>query len=338
MPVDKNKLKAITKAMEDLEKDGIKPISYTDTGIETFPTGIAPLEFAINKEGLPKGRIIEMFGFESSGKSILSLLIAATVQKNGGVVAIIDAENCFDPKWAEHWGLKNDESLIVIQADCGEDGLTAADRLSAAGADLVIIDSIAALAPKAIIEGEMDDNHVAVQARLISKAILKFNSMIKNTGTTILCINQVRDKIGVMFGDPTTTPGGRALKFFASLRLRISKIKSDIPKEEGLRINISCIKNKIAPPFGQSFFDLYFDGRIDQESALFDVALEKGVINKTGKTYTYMDKEFVGFENFKEEVSKDVELMKKLVTDLKSAGKVKLKVDNTADKIENKVE
>jgi recombination protein RecA len=322
--------KAIAKATDDLEKIGIRSTNYVDMSIEVIPSGIMPLDIATNKAGLPKGRIIELFGYESSGKSVISLLIAAAVQKQGGTVVLIDSENGFSPEWAEQWGVdcEDQTKFIMPQIDCGEDGLEAADKYAAAGVDLIIIDSIASLTPRAVHEGSMEDHHMAVQARMISQAMGKLNTTIKNSGSILLCINQVRANIGVMFGNPEVTPGGKALKFYASLRIKVRKLKypKEMTKEDGIRINIQCVKNKIAAPFGQAFFDLYFDGRIDQESAVFDIALEKEIITKIGKTYSFDGKESVGFEKFKELLIQDKEMLPKLIKLIKSSKPSAIKI------------
>ena len=247
------------------------------------------LDVALGIGGLPRGRIIEIYGPESSGKTTVALHAVANAQVDGGIAAFIDAEHALDPEYAKSLGVDTD-SLLVSQPDTGEQALEIADMLIRSGAvDVIVIDSVAALVPRAEIEGEMGDSHVGLQARLMSQALRKITSALSNTGTTAIFINQLREKIGVMFGSPETTTGGKALKFYASIRLDIRRIEAlkDGPDVIGNRTRVKVVKNKVAPPFKQAEFDIIYGQGISREGSLIDVGVEQGLIRKAGAWYTY---------------------------------------------------
>ena len=257
--------------------------------IEAISTGALSLDLALGIGGVPRGRIIEIFGPESSGKTTLALHIAAEAQRNGGIAAFIDAEHALDPGYARALGVDVDE-LLISQPDTGEQALEITDMLIRSGAlDVVIIDSVAALVPRAELEGEMGDVHVGLQARLMSQALRKLAGTINRSNTTAVFINQIREKIGVMFGSPETTPGGRALKFYSTVRIDIRRIQSIKDGQEaiGNKVVAKVVKNKVAPPFRQAEFDIMFGEGISREGSLIDVAVEHDVVRKSGAWYTY---------------------------------------------------
>jgi recombination protein RecA len=259
------------------------------TPIEVIPTGSIALDVALGIGGLPRGRVVEIYGPESSGKTSLALHAVANAQAAGGVAAFIDAEHALDPEYARAVGVDTD-ALLVSQPDNGEQALEIADMLIRSGAlDVIVIDSVAALVPRAEIEGEMGDSHVGLQARLMSQALRKLAGALNNSGTTAIFINQLREKIGVLFGSPETTTGGRALKFYASVRLDVRRIETlkDGTDAVGNRTRVKVVKNKVAPPFKQAEFDIVYGEGISREGSLIDVGVEQGLIKKSGAWYTY---------------------------------------------------
>jgi recombination protein RecA len=257
--------------------------------IEVIPTGSIALDVALGIGGLPRGRVVEIYGPESSGKTTVALHAVASAQRAGGIAAFIDAEHALDPEYAAKLGVDTD-NLLVSQPDTGEQALEIADMLIRSGAlDIIVIDSVAALVPRAEIEGEMGDSHVGLQARLMSQALRKITGALSNTGTTAIFINQLREKIGVMFGSPETTTGGKALKFYASVRLDVRRIETlkDGTEPVGNRTRIKVVKNKVAPPFKQAEFDILYGQGISREGGLIDMGVEHGFVRKAGAWYTY---------------------------------------------------
>jgi recombination protein RecA len=292
--MEENKKKALTAALSQIEKQFGKGslIRLGDQGfqdIESISTGSLGLDIALGIGGLPKGRVVEIYGPESSGKTTLTLQVIAECQKTGGTAAFIDAEHALDPSYAQKLGVNVDD-LLVSQPDTGEQALEIADMLvRSAAVDVVIIDSVAALTPKAEIEGEMGDTHVGLQARLMSQALRKLTANIKRSNTLVIFINQIRMKIGVMFGSPETTTGGNALKFYASVRLDIRRIGSIKKGEEvlGSETRVKVVKNKVAPPFKMTEFDILYNEGISRESEIINLGVQLELIEKSGAWYSY---------------------------------------------------
>jgi len=286
--------KALELALSQIEKQHGKGsvMRLGDEGrapIEVIPTGSIALDVALGIGGLPRGRVIEIYGPEASGKTTVALHAVANAQAAGGIAAFIDAEHALDPDYAKALGVDTD-ALLVSQPDTGEQALEIADMLIRSGAlDVIVIDSVAALVPRAEIEGEMGDNHVGLQARLMSQALRKITSALNNANTTAIFINQLREKIGVMFGSPETTTGGKALKFYASVRLDVRRIETlkDGSDAVGNRTRVKVVKNKVSPPFKQAEFDIIYGRGISREGSLIDVGVEQGIVRKSGAWYTY---------------------------------------------------
>jgi recombination protein RecA len=284
----------------------------THVGVAAIPTGALALDIALGIGGLPRGRVVEVYGPESSGKSTLAMHVVAEAQRNGGVCAYIDAEHAMDPVYAAAIGVNVDD-LLISQPDTGEQALEIADMLIRSGAlDVVVIDSVAALVPRAEIEGEMGDTHVGLQARLMSQALRKLTANLNRSKTICLFINQLREKIGVMFGSPETTPGGRALKFYSSVRLDIRRIESikDGAEITGNRTRVKVVKNKVAPPFRQAEFDIMYGKGISREGSLLDVGVEMGFVKKSGAWFTYEGEQLgQGRENAKSFLADNLDMM-----------------------------
>ena len=284
----------------------------TSLGIDTVSTGALALDLALGIGGLPRGRVVEIFGPESSGKSTLAMHVVAEAQRNGGICAYVDAEHAMDPIYARAIGVDIDQ-LLISQPDTGEQALEIVDMLVRSGAlDVVVIDSVAALTPRAEIEGEMGDTHVGLQARLMSQALRKLTGNLNKTNTVAIFINQLREKIGVMFGSPETTPGGRALKFYSSVRLDIRRIESikDGAEVVGSRTRVKVVKNKVAPPFRQAEFDIMYGKGISREGGLLDLGVEMSIIKKSGAWFTYEGEQLgQGRENAKNYLQLNPQLM-----------------------------
>ena len=285
---------------------------HSNVGVAAISTGSLALDVALGIGGLPRGRVVEIFGPESSGKSTLAMHVVAEAQRTGGICAYIDAEHAMDPVYASAIGVNVDE-LLISQPDTGEQGLEIADMLIRSGAlDVVVIDSVAALVPKAEIEGEMGDTHVGLQARLMSQALRKLTANLNRSRTICIFINQLREKIGVMYGSPETTPGGRALKFYSSVRLDIRRVESikDGAEITGNRTRVKVVKNKVSPPFKQAEFDIMYGKGISREGSLLDAAADLGIIKKSGAWYTYEGEQLgQGRENAKGFLADNLELM-----------------------------
>ncbi len=304
-----DKLKALDAAIAKIEKDYGKGSimklgdSSANMNVETVPTGSLSLDIALGLGGVPKGRIIEIYGPESSGKTTVALHMVAEVQKLGGIAGFIDAEHALDPVYAKHIGVDID-NLYISQPDNGEQALEITETMVRSGAvDIVIVDSVAALVPKAEIDGDMGDSHVGLQARLMSQALRKLTAVISKSNCVVIFINQLREKVGVMFGNPETTTGGRALKFYSSVRLDVRRIESLKQGGEvvGNRTRIKVVKNKVAPPFKEAEFDIMFGQGISREGDILDLAAECNVVNKSGAWYAYNNEKIgQGRENAKQ--------------------------------------
>lgn len=325
--IDPRRKAALDTALAQVEKSFGKGSAMRlgdrpEQNVEVIPTGSLALDMALGIGGLPRGRIVEIFGPESSGKTTLALHVVANAQKAGGVAAFIDAEHALDPVYARHLGVDTD-SLIVSQPDNGEQALEIADMLIRSGAlDVIVIDSVAALVPKAEIEGEMGDSHVGLQARLMSQALRKMTGALAQANTTAIFINQLREKIGVFFGNPETTTGGKALKFYSSVRMDIRRIQTLKNGDEavGSRTRVKVVKNKMAPPFKSAEFDVLYGEGISKEGSIIDMALQSNVIKKSGSWFTYNgDQLGQGRENVRKYLKDNPELSEEIETKVKEA-------------------
>ena len=337
-----NKEKAIDNALAQIDRSYGKGAvmrlgDQARAPIEVIPTGAVSLDVALGIGGLPRGRVIEIYGPESSGKTTVALHAVANAQKAGGVAAFIDAEHALDPEYARKLGVDTD-ALLVSQPDSGEQALEIADMLIRSGAlDIIVIDSVAALVPRAEIDGEMGDSHVGLQARLMSQALRKMTGAINGSGTTAIFINQLREKIGVMFGSPETTTGGKALKFYASVRLDVRRIETlkDGTDPVGNRTRVKVVKNKVAPPFKQAEFDIMYGQGISREGSLIDLGVDAGFVRKAGAWYTYDgDQLGQGKENARNFLRDNPDLADELEKRIKEHLGIGPQVDQPADPAE----
>ncbi len=308
---------ALAQIEKQFGKGSIMKLGEASAGmaIDVIPTGAIALDAALGVGGVPRGRIVEIYGPESSGKTTVALHIVAEAQKMGGIAAFIDAEHALDPAYAHNLGVNIDD-LLISQPDTGEQALEIAEALVRSGAiDVIVIDSVAALVPKAEIEGEMGDSHVGLQARLMSQALRKLTGAISKSKSTAIFINQMREKVGVMFGSPETTPGGRALKFYASVRLDVRRIESLKQGTEvvGNRTRVRVVKNKVAPPFKQAEFDIIYGEGISKEGSLVDLGTEMDIIQKSGAWYSYAGERLgQGRENVRDYMKQHPEVAKEI--------------------------
>jgi recombination protein RecA len=326
--VDEDKQKALKAALSQIERQFGKGSvmrmgdAEVERDISVVPTGSLSLDLALGIGGLPRGRVVEIYGPESSGKTTLTLSVIAEAQKLGGTAAFIDAEHALDPGYAGRLGVDVDD-LLVSQPDTGEQALEIADMLvRSAAVDVVVIDSVAALTPKAEIEGEMGDSHMGLQARLMSQALRKLTANIKRSNTLVIFINQIRMKIGVMFGNPETTTGGNALKFYASVRLDIRRIGAIKKGDEilGNQTRVKVVKNKVAPPFKQCEFDILYDEGISKEGELIDLGVQASIVEKSGAWYSYQgDRIGQGRDNVRQFLKDNPETAEQIDTEIRSA-------------------
>lgn len=338
--MNKDKIKALENAISQIEKNfgkgSIMKLGAGDIGegIQAIPTGSLTLDIATGIGGFPRGRIVEIYGPESSGKTTLALTALAQAQKAGGVAAFIDAEHALDVSYASRLGV-NIEELLISQPDTGEQALEVAETLVRSGAvDIVVVDSVAALVPKAEIEGDMGDSLPGLQARLMSQALRKLTAAISKSLTTVIFINQIRMKIGVMFGNPETTTGGNALKFYASMRLDIRKIDNlkDGQEAIGGRVRVKVVKNKVAPPFRQAEFDIFFNEGISRLGEIVDIGVDKGIIEKAGAWYSYSGSKIgQGRENVKEYLKANPQVVAEIEAKITEAAGIKIKPAEKSD-------
>lgn len=316
MEKDQNKLKALESAIAQIEKaygqgSIMKLGDTTKMKVESVPTGSLSLDIALGVGGIPKGRIVEVYGPESSGKTTVALHMVAEVQKRGGIAGFIDAEHALDPVYAKNIGVNIDE-LYISQPDSGEQAMEITETMVRSGAvDIVIVDSVAALVPKAEIDGDMGDSHVGLQARLMSQALRKLTSVINKSKCTVIFINQLREKIGVMFGNPETTTGGRALKFYASVRLDVRRVETlqQAGEKIGNHVRVKVVKNKVAPPFQEAEFDIMFGRGISREGDVLDLAAKNDIVLKSGAWYSYKGERIgQGRENAKKYLAEHPEI------------------------------
>lgn len=326
---------ALKKIEKNFGKGSIMKLGEkADQKISTIPSGSLALDVALGVGGYPRGRIIEVYGPESSGKTTVALHAIAEVQKNGGTAAFIDAEHALDPAYAKNLGVNIDE-LLLSQPDTGEQGLEIADALVSSGAiDMVVVDSVAALVPRAEIDGEMGDTHVGLQARLMSQALRKLSGSINKTKTIAIFINQIREKVGVMFGSPETTPGGRALKFYATIRIDVRRAEQIKAGTEvmGNRTRIKVVKNKVAPPFRMAEVDIMYGKGISKEGELLDMAVEQDIVDKSGAWYSYNEERMgQGRENSKQFLMDNPEIMAEIDAKVRAAYGIGEPVDEELD-------
>ena len=340
--MDKEKQKALDQAFKQIEKkygkgSVMKMGDAPKIEIEAIPTGAINLDIGLGIGGLPRGRVIEIYGPESSGKTTLALHVIAEAQKLGDTCAFVDAEHALDAEYAANLGVDID-NLIMSQPDTGEAGLDIAESLVRSGAvGLIVIDSVAALVPKAEIEGEMGDSHMGLQARLMSQALRRLTGIIAKSNTTVIFINQLREKIGVMFGSPETTTGGRALKFYSSVRLDIRRIKTITEGDNsiGSRTRVKIVKNKVAPPFKVVEFDIMYGKGISKEGVLLDTAVDLDIIDKAGSWFSYGDQKLgQGRENVKKMLEDDPEFAKEIDTKVRAAFKKDAKAEDSSEEAE----
>ncbi len=322
------KLKALEQVLNQIEKQWGKGAimklgaNAQDMSIDVIPTGCLALDLALGVGGVPRGRIVEIFGPESSGKTTVALHIIAETQKAGGIAAFVDAEHALDPTYAQKLGVKLDD-LYVSQPDTGEQALDITESLVRSGAvDIIVVDSVAALTPKAEIEGDMGDQHVGLQARLMSQALRKLTGITNKSKTCVIFINQLREKVGVMFGNPETTPGGKALKFYSSVRIDVRK--ADALKDGdgmfGNKTKAKIVKNKVAPPFKTAEFDIIYGHGVSQEGCILDLGVEYGAIDKSGAWFSYNGEKFAqGREKAKDYLKNNPEMMKEVENKIRQA-------------------